>query len=57
MSARLLITAGAGCYVAAHNAGVLTAGRLAGSLLLGAALMATPVILLRIKGRPYFRQT
>jgi hypothetical protein len=52
----LLIPIGAACYSAAHEAGVLTAGRVAGSLLLGAALMATPVILLRIKGLPYFRQ-
>jgi hypothetical protein len=52
----LLIPVGAGCYWAAHDAGVLTPARIAGSLLLGAALMATPVILLRIKDRPYFRQ-
>jgi hypothetical protein len=29
---------------------------LAGSLVLGAALMATPVVLLLIKDKPYFRQ-
>jgi len=52
----LLIPVGAACYWVAHEAGVLTPARIAGSLLLGAALMATPVILLRIKGRPYFRQ-
>ena len=53
----LLLPVGAACYRAASDAGVLTAGRMAGSLLLGAALMATPIVLLKLKDRPYFRQT
>jgi hypothetical protein len=52
----LLIPVGAGCYLAAHDAGLLTTERLIGSLLLGAALMASPIVLLHIKGLPYFRQ-
>ncbi len=53
----LLLPIGAACYRAASAAGVLTAGRIAFSLLLGAALMATPIVLLKLKDRPYFRQT
>jgi uncharacterized protein with HXXEE motif len=53
----LLLPVGAACYRAASDAGVLTAGRMAGSLLLGAALMATPIVLLKLKDRAYFRQT
>lgn len=52
-----IVSVGAACYRAAAAAGVLTSGRIAGSLLLGAALMATPIILLKLKDRPYFRQT
>jgi hypothetical protein len=36
--------------------GMLGAGTLIGSLVLGALLMASPVVLLKIKSRPYFRQ-
>ena len=53
----LLLPIGAACYRAAAAAGVLTGGRIAFSLLLGAALMATPIVLLKLKDRPYFRQT
>jgi hypothetical protein len=45
------------CYRAADNAGKLDAFSLVLSVAIGAALMATPIILLRIKARPYFRQT
>ena len=34
----------------------LALGTLLGSLVLGALLMASPVVLLKIKSRPYFRQ-
>lgn len=36
--------------------GALGAGTLIGSLVLGALLMASPIVLLKIKSRPYFRQ-
>src|SRR4029078_3464266 len=67
----LLLPVGAACYPAASDAavvtscrsvrapaaGVLPAALIAGSLLLGAALMATPIVVLKLKDRPYFRQT
>ena len=42
-------------YAAAH--GMLTRGVLLGSMLGGAVLMAYPIVLLRLKGLPYFKQT
>ena len=44
------------CYWRAAVDGTLGAGALVGSLLIGAALMASPVVLLLIKDKPYFRQ-
>lgn len=44
------------CYWRAASDGRLSATALIGSLILGALLMATPVILLLIKDKPYFRQ-
>ena len=44
------------CYWRAATDGSLDAGTLIGSLGLGALLMASPVVLLKIKERPYFRQ-
>ena len=44
------------CYAAASRAGALSPATVVGSLLIGAGLMATPVLLLKIKDRPYFRQ-
>jgi hypothetical protein len=52
----LLLPVGTACYVVAARAGVLGGGTFLLSLLLGAALMATPIVLLKIKDRPYFRQ-
>lgn len=43
-------------YWSAANAGVLDAWAVIGSLVLGAVLMATPIVLINIKSRPYFRQ-
>ena len=43
-------------YRQASRDGLLTTTALAISLFLGAALMATPIVLLKIKTRPYFRQ-
>lgn len=53
----LLIPAAIACYVAASRAEALTAEAAILSLLIGAALMATPVVLLKIKDRAYFRQS
>jgi hypothetical protein len=44
------------CYGRAAADGALNAGSLTGSLVIGALLMASPVVLLKIKGKPYFRQ-
>lgn len=47
---------GIGMYRTAAANGMLTRGTLLGSMLGGAVLMAYPIILLRLKGLPYFRQ-
>jgi hypothetical protein len=47
---------GIACYWRAAADGMLGAPTLIGSLVLGALLMASPVVLLKIKDRPYFRQ-
>jgi hypothetical protein len=43
-------------YCIASRAGVLSSANLWGSLLLGALLMAVPIVFLKLKDRPYFRQ-
>ena len=52
----LLLPIGLTCYRVASDAGKLDLVSLVSSLLIGAGLMATPIVLLRIKDRPYFRQ-
>jgi len=52
----LLLPIGFACYRVASDTGKLDFVSLVSSLLIGAALMATPIVLLRIKDRPYFRQ-
>jgi hypothetical protein len=47
---------GFACYWRAAADGALGASALIGSLVLGAVLMASPIVLLKIKDRPYFRQ-
>ncbi|MGX1306113.1 hypothetical protein AB7M35_000833 [Amorphus suaedae] len=47
---------GIACYYQAAADGTLDAFALLVSVLIGAALMAAPVVLLQIKSRPYFRQ-
>jgi hypothetical protein len=47
---------GIACYWRASADGTLRMRTLIGSLILGALLMASPIVLLKIKGRPYFRQ-
>lgn len=44
------------CYFQAAAEGTLDAFSLVVSFLIGAVLMAAPVVLLQIKSRPYFRQ-
>jgi hypothetical protein len=52
----LFFPVGIACYWRAAADGALDAGTVIGSLGLGALLMASPVVLLTIKQRPYFRQ-
>jgi len=47
---------GVSCYWRAMADGAVGIGGLIGSLVLGALLMASPVVLLNIKDRRYFRQ-
>ncbi len=47
---------GVACYWRAAADGNLSTGTIVGSLVLGALLMASPIVLLNIKSRPYFRQ-
>ena len=44
------------CYWRAGLDGRLDAATVLGSLVIGAGLMASPVVLLKLKDRPYFRQ-
>jgi len=43
-------------FVQAHKEKHLSAATGIGAALLGAALMAFPIVMLRLKDRPYFRQ-
>jgi hypothetical protein len=52
----LFYPVGIACYVRAAADGVLSLAALITSFVLGALLMASPVILLLIKDKPYFRQ-
>ena len=47
---------GIACYWRTAADSALSAGTLIGSLVLGALLMASPIALLKVKNRPYFRQ-
>jgi uncharacterized protein with HXXEE motif len=53
----LFYPVGIACYWRAAADGALSAAVLIGSIVIGAALMASPIVLLRIKDKPYFRQT
>lgn len=52
----LFLPLGLGCYWQALHEGMLGAATTVVSLLIGAALMAAPVVLLSLRGKPYFRQ-
>jgi hypothetical protein len=52
----LFFPLGGWLYRAAYLDGVLDGASVAVSLLLGAALMASPVVMLKVKDRPFFRQ-
>ncbi len=43
--------------VGPKHAGAVTTGGVILSFVIGAALMASPIVLLHVKGRPYFRQS
>lgn len=53
----LFYPVGLGTYLSAEREGVLTTETLFGSLITGALLMAFPVLMLRLRGLPWFRQT
>jgi hypothetical protein len=53
----LFLPLGAWLFYGAAQDGVLSAGNTLGAFSLGAALMACPIVLLKNKDRPYFRQT
>jgi hypothetical protein len=48
---------GIACYQRALSDGSVTAGGIVLSLVIGALLMASPIVLLRIKDKPYFKQS
>jgi len=48
---------GIACYHRALADGSVTAGGIVLSFVIGALLMASPIVLLRIKSKPYFRQS
>jgi predicted MFS family arabinose efflux permease len=52
----LFLPIGVASYWKAAEGGLLDGWTLMSSLLLGAVLMAMPIVLLNLKGRPYFRQ-
>lgn len=52
----LFLPIGSACFVVAGRSGQLSAGTVVAAFVLGAALMAAPILFLRIKSRPYFRQ-
>jgi hypothetical protein len=52
----LFLPIGVACFAVADRAGVLTTAAVVVSFVIGALLMATPIVLLNIKSRPYFRQ-
>lgn len=52
----LFYPVGIACYWRAAADGTLDIDALLASLVIGAVLMASPIVLLKIKGRPYFRQ-
>lgn len=52
----LMLPVAAGVYRAAATTGVLSWGVVAASILVGAGLMATPVVLPILKDKPCFRQ-
>jgi hypothetical protein len=48
---------GLGCYWQAASLGLLTAKTLLTSIFAGGILMAFPIVLLRLKSKPYFNQS
>jgi hypothetical protein len=52
----LFLPLGVGVFYGAAQDGVLSAQTSLAAFALGAALMACPIVLLKIKDRPYFRQ-
>ncbi|MFC4172652.1 HXXEE domain-containing protein [Microvirga sp. GCM10011540] len=53
----LFYPAAALAYIVAADARLISGGMVATSLVIGAVLMAYPIVLLHLKGRPYFKQS
>jgi hypothetical protein len=52
----LFLPLGIFLFVGAHEDGVLTTANSFGAFVIGAALMACPVVMLKVKDRPFFQQ-
>jgi uncharacterized protein with HXXEE motif len=52
----LFLPIGIATFWTAHAGGLLSIEALAGAFFIGAMLMAAPIVLLKLKDRPYFRQ-
>lgn len=52
----LMLPIALACYAAAGRQEALSVGSVVVSLLIGAGLMALPIVLLSVRSRPYFRQ-
>lgn len=48
---------GIACFWRAISNGSVTTGGVVLSFVIGAALMASPIVLLRVRGKPYFKQS
>jgi len=52
----LFLPVGTACFLRASADGVLDAGTAAGAFVIAALLMASPIVFLHMRSRPYFRQ-
>ena len=52
----LFLPLGSGLFYGAHADGVLTTTSGLGAIALGAALMASPIVMLKLNDKPFFKQ-
>jgi hypothetical protein len=52
----LFLPVGVACFMRASADGVLSVGTAAGAFVIGAVVMASPIVCLNIRNKPYFRQ-